>query len=72
MWYCDDDLNTSDSDLDDVMASNDSNKKPPGYYVRREMGLFPSPLPQVLKTFLSENIHQNLDIFFDMLGWGTL
>jgi len=46
MWYCDDDLNASDSDLDDVMASNDSHKKPPGYYIRREGGLFPSPLPQ--------------------------
>lgn len=48
MWYCDDDLNANDSDLDDVMASNDSHKKPPGFYIRRERGLFPAPLPQVL------------------------
>ena len=47
MWVCDDDVTGSDvPEVDHVLSGNDSAKKPPGYYVRRESGLFPAPLPQ--------------------------
>ena len=70
MWYCDDDLNEIDSELDDVMASSDSNKKPPGFYVRREAGLFPSPLPQVRITLKIAVLGETFFMFaFTFKGW---
>lgn len=41
MWICDDDADYMQQPLDLGEGT-----KPPGYYVRRETGLFPAPLPQ--------------------------
>lgn len=49
MWICDDDVTATDEG-DDVLTGNDSARKPAGYYVRRESGLFPAPLPQESET----------------------
>ena len=55
MWVCDDDVTGSDEhEVSDVLAGNDSARKPAGYYVRRESGLFPAPLPQ--ETELCERV----------------
>ncbi|XP_066257361.1 E3 ubiquitin-protein ligase Ufd4 isoform X1 [Euwallacea similis] len=41
MWICDDELNNDSGAID-----LGEGMKPPGYYVRRQCGLFPAPLPQ--------------------------
>ena len=50
MWICEDDeLNAEKhSDFENVEQPGESgiSVKPPGYYVNRESGLFPAPLPQ--------------------------
>ncbi|XP_063603779.1 E3 ubiquitin-protein ligase HECTD1-like isoform X9 [Penaeus indicus] len=48
MWLCDD--QTADPitppALDGGNGNGDSQARPPGYYIRRQGGLFPAPLPQ--------------------------
>ncbi|XP_071056058.1 E3 ubiquitin-protein ligase Ufd4 isoform X3 [Onthophagus taurus] len=48
MWICDDDDEESSEEesLDDDGFDLGEGLKPPGYYVRRNTGLFPAPLPQ--------------------------
>nr|CAD7452850.1 unnamed protein product [Timema tahoe] len=46
MWLCDDDQETSPNGVNQQDSFLLEVAKPPGYYVRRPAGLFPSPLPQ--------------------------
>nr|CAD7263991.1 unnamed protein product [Timema shepardi] len=46
MWLCDDDQETSPNGVNHQDSFLLEVAKPPGYYVRRPAGLFPSPLPQ--------------------------
>lgn len=46
IWLCDDQDIVAEEIIDEETAYDDDQAKPLGYYVRRETGLFPAPLPQ--------------------------
>lgn len=46
IWLCEDQDIVAEEIIDEETAYDDERAKPLGYYVRRETGLFPAPLPQ--------------------------